>query len=78
MAFELKDGQGTMFVNDKKGNDKAPDRRGELNIGGVMYEIAGWVKQGQRGPWISISCKPKEERAAPPARTVAPDEDVPF
>jgi hypothetical protein len=78
MAFELKDGQGTMFVNDKKGNEKAPDRRGELMLNGVMYEIAGWVKQGQRGPWMSISCKPKDSRPEASPREMNPDADIPF
>jgi hypothetical protein len=78
MAFELKDGQGTMFVNDKKGNEKAPDRRGELMLNGVMYEIAGWVKQGQRGPWMSISCKPKTEREAPAKQGASISDDIPF
>lgn len=60
--FELKDGQGTLFINDKKGNDKWPDRRGELKINGVVYEIAGWIKQGAKGQYLSISAQPKQDR----------------
>lgn len=62
MAFELKPGQGTLFANDKQGNDKRPDRRGELNIDGTIYELSGWIKEGKNGPWLSLSCKPKEQR----------------
>lgn len=69
MAYELKDGQGTLFKNDKDGNDKRPDYRGELMLDGTLMEVAGWIKEGKRGKWVSLSVKPKEERpAAPPAK----------
>ena len=63
MAYELKDGQGSFFKNDKKGNEKAPDYRGELNIGGTTYKLAGWIKDGQRGKWMSLKVEPKDEQA---------------
>ena len=44
MAYEHKPGTGTLFANDKKGNDKAPDVRGEFNLDGKIYKIAGWSK----------------------------------
>lgn len=65
MAFELRDGQGTFFRNDKKPEgSQQPDYRGELMVGGTLHEIAGWVKEGQRGKWMSLSVKPKEARPA--------------
>jgi hypothetical protein len=74
MAFELKDGQGSLFVNDKEGNEKRPDRRGELNIGGTIYRLSGWIKQGSKGPWLSLSAEPKEDTASPKRR--APGDDI--
>lgn len=59
MAFVLKDGQGTLFRNDKDGNDKRPDYRGELVIDGRTYELSGWVKEGNKGKWVSLSARPK-------------------
>ena len=44
MAYEHKPGTGTLFANDKKGNDKAPDVKGEFNLDGKIYKIAGWCK----------------------------------
>lgn len=63
MAFELRDGQGTLFKNDKDGNDKRPDYRGELKLlDGSTVKLAGWVKQGAKGSFLSISIdKPREQ-----------------
>ena len=45
MAFELRNGQGTLFENDKKGdNEKAPDFKGELRLGGKTIRIAMWLR----------------------------------
>lgn len=63
MAFELKDGQGTLFKNDKDGVENRPDYRGELNIGGEIYKIAGWLKDGKNGKWMSLSAQPKDDDA---------------
>jgi uncharacterized protein (DUF736 family) len=63
MAFELKDGQGTLFKNDKKGNEKAPDYRGEAMIDGVMHKVAGWLKDGKNGKWMSLKLEVKQDDA---------------
>lgn len=63
MAYELKDGQGSMFVRDKKKNPKEPDFSGSFKINGTVYEIAGWKKQSDKGQkFLSLSVKPKEEQ----------------
>jgi hypothetical protein len=79
MAYELKDGQGSLFVNDKGANDKRPDRRGEINIGGTIYKLSGWLKEGKGGKWLSLKAEPKD--AAPkaqPSRGEADESDLPF
>jgi hypothetical protein len=53
--FQQKPNTGTAFNNDKKGNDKAPDLRGTLNVEGKEYNIALWNKQGKKGPFYSIA-----------------------
>lgn len=78
--FELKEGQGTMFENDKGGNASRPDRRGEIMIGGTVYELAGWIKVGQSGKrFMSLSAKPKQarqqERQAPKRNAYAERDD---
>lgn len=65
MAYEHKDGFGALFQNDKGGNDARPDYKGDCMIDGVMMEIAGWKKQGQKGSYLSLKIQPKREQ--PPA-----------
>jgi hypothetical protein len=45
---------GVMFKNDKKGNEKAPDYKGKVNIEGKDKDIAGWIREGKSGKFISI------------------------
>jgi len=78
MAFELKDGQGTLFVNDKQGNEKRPDRRGEVNIGGTIYKLSGWLKEGKSGPWLSLKCEVKDDEPRAPAKATNDNERDPL
>jgi hypothetical protein len=66
MPYEAKDGDGSLFRNEKKGdNEKAPDYTGKLLMGGEEYALAGWVKPGKDGKkaWLSVRCKRKDESA---------------
>lgn len=82
MTYVQKPNSGTLFQNDKGDNDKRPDYRGELNVDGVLFEIAGWKKQGSKGTFLSLSVKPKQERAERPSggrqRNTDLDDSVPF
>lgn len=82
MAFEKRDMSGALFVNEK-GADNHPDRKGYVIIGGVEYELAGWLKTGKSGQFLSLSAKPKGERPAarqPASRDTSIDlnDEVPF
>jgi len=35
---------GVLFPNDQKGNEKAPNYKGKLNVAGKDYDLAGWVR----------------------------------
>jgi len=48
MAYEHKEGQGSLFKNEKQ-NERQPDYKGTIVIGGTAYEIAAWEKTSQRG-----------------------------
>lgn len=81
MAYEHKDGSGAMFKNDKGGVETRPDYRGDLMLGGTLYEVAGWIKEGGKGKFMSLSAKPKtatNNGATKPARASAPDDDICF
>lgn len=74
-GFELKEGQGSLHVNDKGDNPARPDRRGEILIDGVLYELSGWIKPGRQDPskhWLSLQAKRKEQRRQEPQRRQPP------
>lgn len=60
--FVQRPGSGTLFQNDTKGNDRAPAWKGELALeDGTILKLAGWVKQGRKGEFISLAIdKPRE------------------
>lgn len=67
MAWEQREGSGSLFLNDKKGNERAPNYRGDILLDGVVYELAGWVKTTQKGDkFLSLAGKPKEEKKEAP------------
>lgn len=52
--FEMRNGQGSIFKNDKKGNEKAPDYSGKAMIHDKEVKIALWVKEGAKGKFFSV------------------------
>jgi hypothetical protein len=62
MAYELREGQGSLFKNENRTGDNQPNARGDALIGGVVYEISAWTKEGKKGKFQSLSIKPKQER----------------
>jgi hypothetical protein len=69
MAFEQKDGWGTIFSNDRKqAGSNQPDWTGEGKFEGKMVKLAIWVKDGKRGEYFSLSMKDKEKDEAERAR----------
>ena len=82
MAYELKDGQGSLFKNERREKDTHPNLQGTILVAGVEYWINGWTKEGAKGRWISLSVKPKEARADKPAgkapKQEDPEDEIPF
>ena len=86
MAYEQKDNSGSLFINDRKDQDKHPDRTGNAIIGGVEYRVSGWIKDGAKGKWLSLAFTPKDaartndKARQEPARQPAPDldDEIPF
>lgn len=73
--YTPKPGTGQLFKNDKKTDDRHPDRKGTALVQcgccneTFEVEIAGWLKEGRNGPFLSLSIKPKGERPQQQART---------
>ncbi len=69
MAYEQRDGSGSLFPNDKREKDTQPNLRGSITINGVAYWLDAWTKLKADGTkWLSLSAKPKEA-SAPVERT---------
>lgn len=62
MPFEQRPGSGSLFPN-RSDNPKAPAYKGELCLeDGRIIRLAGWVKEGSKGKFLSISIdKPLEK-----------------
>lgn len=84
MAYELRNNAGSLFKNDRRTKDSHPEYNGTIMVDGQEYWISGWVKDGGKGKFFSLSVKPKEarqERQAPvqnPASDDFADDDIPF
>lgn len=92
MALEKHDNSGILFKNDRKEKDNHPDRTGTATIDGVDYYVSGWLKEGRKGPFLSLAFKRKDkaqtdgERSYDPPAKRAPgnmpplndDQDIPF
>lgn len=84
MAYEQRDGSGSLFPNDKREKDTHPNLRGSITINGVAYWLDAWTKLKADGTkWLSLSAKPKEASAPTPAAKAkaavdALDDEIPF
>jgi len=81
MAFEAREGQGALFPNDKKGNDRAPDFKGYILWKGERIQVAGWKKDTRDGSkFLSLKADsdPRHGDAATGERRRLRDDDIPF
>lgn len=61
--------RGVLFINDRKERDNQPDRTGSINIEGVEYFLDGWIKDGSKGKFLSLSVKRKDKQPQQAPRT---------
>jgi hypothetical protein len=78
--YEYKEGQFSLFPNDKKGNEKAPDMRGKGMINGEIVELSAWTRKGSKSKFLSGVIKPeyKAKPADQPKQEVKHEDDLPF
>ena len=89
MAYEHNPGNGSLFKNKNKKTEKSPQYTGGgvivvppmPNGGELKVDLAGWVKEGPNGKFISLSLK--EDTYSPqgsyvPGSDVDEDDDLPF
>ena len=78
MTYQQKDGEGSLFVNDRKQTSQHPDYSGSILIGGTEYWLSGWKKSSKDGTkkYLSLSARPKVQKS-PSAPKAEPKEDGP-
>ena len=73
---------GVLFKNDKKGVENRPDYTGKIDVEGTEFWLSAWIKEGQKGKFLSLSVKAKDEDKAerraiqnePPRKKEEPDD----
>jgi hypothetical protein len=75
-----KDNSGVLFKNDKIENERSPNYKGNITVGGQDYWLSAWIKEGKSGKFMGLAVSPKEDyqpKQAPKKISFA-DEDLPF
>ena len=91
MAYEHNPGNGSLFKNKNIKTEKSPQYTGSAKIvvppmpngGELKLDLAGWVKEGQNGRFISLSLKEdtySQENSYVPGSDADEDidDDLPF
>lgn len=53
--------RGVLFKNDRKEKDSHPDYKGSVNVGGTEFWLSAWIKEGQKGKFMSLSVQAKDD-----------------
>tara|TARA_A100000171_G_C2133903_1_gene148621 strand:+ start:917 stop:1165 length:249 start_codon:yes stop_codon:yes gene_type:complete len=76
--------KGVLFKNDRKEKETQPDYTGKITLGGKEKRLAAWLKDGQRGKFMSLQVSDFQEQQAQPQAAPQPllnddfSDDIPF
>ena len=81
--YEQKDMSGSLWENDKAGNDARPDLKGSVTIDGTKYSISAWHNESKAGKkYTSLKVSEWQERPAQPqvngSAQQSLDDSIPF
>ena len=64
MAWEHREGSGSLFTNKYKEKESHPDFTGEFMLNEIVYKISGWKKKSASGnAYLSLSVQEKNTKA---------------
>ena len=79
------DNSGSLSRNERKEQPNHADYKGKATVAGVEYWLSGWIKENEKGKWLSLAFQVKEAPAEQQAMRRAtgepgdaPDSDIPF
>jgi len=79
MAYVPKEGSGSLFKNDRKTTETHPDYTGSIMVNGREHYLSGWIKEGTKGKFFSISIgKEKQPKGFIPKGSDEIIDDTPF
>jgi hypothetical protein len=61
-------GHGALFKNDKKEKPSHPDYRGDCTIKGRKFWMSAWIKEGQKGKYMSLAFRQAEDTDGKPSK----------
>jgi hypothetical protein len=86
MAYEMKEGNFSLFKNDRKEKETHPDYAGSIMVNGVEHYLNAWLKEGKNGKFFSGVIgkeKPRKDNFTPKGADELPkpalvDDEIPF
>jgi hypothetical protein len=78
MVYELKNGQGSLFVNDRKTEPSQPDYTGNCMVEGTKYQLSAWIKKPEgKKSFLSVTIRLPYKREVE-NQPVVNEADLPF
>jgi uncharacterized protein (DUF736 family) len=78
-TFEQKEGQGSLFKNEKKSQPNQPDYRGSLKWRNQTLNVVGWVKESKNGKkFLSLKVEEIDLTQKPEKNENAENDGLPF
>jgi uncharacterized protein (DUF736 family) len=70
--------RGALFKNERRKTDKHPEYTGEIDVEGVAYRVAGWVRESKQGrKFLSLAITPLDDQPRR-AEQKQEEDEIPF